>query len=427
LTDTEAVLIGEDALVGESPAKTPAPTDDRPTSHDDRPTFTDDTPAPTDNAEAPSDDTPTPIDDAEAPTDDKLAPTGGAPPPTDGAEAPTIEAPPATDAPTQPVRRVDRRRAKRTRRNVLIGVILLVVAATVAGVFTVGRYRDHGRQPGLQAGASQRGSAGGYQGETQDGPTNAPLGDGADAVSTAATATSEQQTVAVTISVSLASAGAPPTSELSGSGDVDFGAGTGALTFTASGKAGDVQLVFDGSMVYVDVGASLEKVFAGKTWLAAGTGQLGPASPIVGYQVEEFEQRVGNPAEVLQPLVATGVVTTSQGASTFEGVPVHHYVVVSSQNPADGTDAPATADPGASSSSPAPEDVYVSSHHLLKAIVVTDDVIAFGKVFTQTTQTVFSHYGTAVTAATPPLADLASMQQLQFVLSLAASASHAAH
>jgi hypothetical protein len=227
-------------------------------------------------------------------------------------------------------------------------------------------------------------------------------------VSNAARHTLHKKSVNLSFSMKVATPGATTaagSSGFSGTGAFDFASGSGTISLTAvgGGSQGTEQLVFVGKTVYVSFpGVSVFE--PGKSWISADSTQLGSVSLGIGSGASAFEQLLANPAASVHELQSSGLAVTALGASTYDGTPVQGYRVVLTRSATHGV-------AGAQGS----EILYITSKHLLRAIVVPVTVTAPGGAFTETFTMAFSNYGAPVTATPPPVTQVVSFTQYESI------------
>ncbi len=193
---------------------------------------------------------------------------------------------------------------------------------------------------------------------------------------------------------------------LTGTGAFDLASNSGtiALTTAGGGTQGTEQLVFVGKTVYISFpGISLFE--PGKSWISADPSELASASSGIGSGASGFEQLLGNPAASVHQLQSSGLTVTPLGPSTYLGTPVQGYRVVLTRSAIAGDNA------GVHGS----ETLYVTSKHLVRAIVVPITVTASGGTFSETLTMAFSNYGALVTVAPPPATQVVSFTQYEAI------------
>ncbi len=212
------------------------------------------------------------------------------------------------------------------------------------------------------------------------------------------------------------SSGSSGSSALTGSGSLDLTSDSGNMTLTpvGGGSQGTEQVLFIGKTFYVSF-SGVSVLEPGKRWISADHTELASATSAVGSGTSTFVQVVGNPAASVQQLESSGLGVTSLGASTYEGTAVRGYKVVLNGS-ADG------ATNGVSVGSHGSETVYVTSSHLVRAIVVPVTVDVNGASFSETLAMVFTNYGTPISVTTPPASEVVSFSQYESIQNAAPGA-----
>ena len=241
---------------------------------------------------------------------------------------------------------------------------------------------------------------------------------GSGQVANAARHTLQKKSVDVTFTLTAVSSGPLSTSTssgssgssaLTGSGSLDLASDSGNMTLTpvGGGSQGTEEMLFIGRTVYVSF-SGVSVLEPGKRWISADPTELASATSAIGSGTSDFFQLLGNPAVSVQQLESSGLTVTSLGASTYEGTAVRGYKVVLNGSANSDTN-------GVSAGSHASETIYVTSNHLVRAIVIPVTVDGNGTTFPETLAMVFTNYGTPISVTTPPASEVVSFSQYESI------------
>ncbi len=283
-----------------------------------------------------------------------------------------------------------RARARRRRLGLVAAALVLVIVAVVAGVVLTGGSPDKSGTGDGNAGTAAASAGSGSSVASTASPTEA------ENMTTVATKALHENSVLV--SVALTPVPQSATQRISGSGEFLLDSGLGVLSVTVPGAtAQDQKFVFQGQTLYVNV---TDSPVPGTSWVVASTNNLpalGPSSSL-----SSLIEQMGNPGQLLQQLTGTSSLSvTSLGTSTINGASVQRYRVSFSSSPETLSDA--------GFSSATSEEVDIGAGGLVRQIVVP--LAASGSGGQESLVVSFSHYGKAISVATPPASQLIPLSQ----------------
>ncbi len=278
---------------------------------------------------------------------------------------------------------------------------MVVVVAIVVAVLVTSRPGHDGT--GGTGGTGTTTTGAGSTQATQSGAASGARAHGTSAADTLAAAVQRsigEKTATIALAATYSDPGQSTPQRLDGNGRFDLGSGLGTLDVTLTGTTTEgQQFVFQGQPVYVHV---TDSPVPGKSWVVATTNDLpalGPASTL-----SNLIELIGNPGMLLQHVADGPLVVASLGRTTVDGKDVQSYSVNFSSN--------ATTMAAAGFGTHAFEEVDVGSDGRVRLIVIpgpSND--GNGQTVHQDVVVSFSHYGSALSVATPPSSQVLSLSQ----------------
>lgn len=154
----------------------------------------------------------------------------------------------------------------------------------------------------------------------------AGCGGGRSPVDTVRLAAAETQS-AKTARMAFSLQGLPGAGEVEAEGEVDLVGNRGTMAMTmpeVEGESlGTIDMVFDGTVVYMKFPPALAAEFGDKPWLKMDVDEVMEES--AGIDLSALQQGSGNPNEALGYLRGAGSDTTEVGEETIRGMETTHY------------------------------------------------------------------------------------------------------
>jgi hypothetical protein len=332
-------------------------------------------------------------------TNGTLPHSNGVPPAASNGAAPAVAsgAPWDLGGPSADEAAAVRARARRRRLGLVAAGLVVVVIVVVAVLATRGGSGKGGAGGGGTGGGLALAGTGSSPASDSSGTDSAAAASptAGQAVAAAATKSLGKQSVVVTVAHVAPGSTRSTAQQISGSGDFILQSGLGDFTATVPGSTPPEQnFVFQGQTLYVNV---TDSPVPGTSWVVASTNNLpalGPSSSLTSF--------MEHPGQLVQQLTGTASLSvTSLGTGTVKEASVHRYRVGFSSSPATLSDA--------GFSSATSEEVDIGANGLVRQIVIP--LAASGTDGQENVVVAFSHYGKAISVATPPASQQIPLSQ----------------